>query len=148
VAEFMAGFDYWNWWTIAIVLLVIELVAPGVFFLWIGLAAMVVGFVAFLFPDIGWQIDFALFAVLSVVAALIGRRFWKAKAGDSPDPTLNQRGQQYVGQILTLQAAIENGHGRANAGDSSWAVIGPDLPIGARVRVVGVEGAKLKVEDA
>jgi inner membrane protein len=148
MAEFMAGFDYWSWWTIAIVLLVIELVAPGVFFLWIGLAAMVVGIIAFLFPEIGWQIDFVLFAVLSVVAALIGRRFWRAKAGDSPDPTLNQRGQQYVGQVLMLQAAIANGHGRANAGDSSWAVTGPDLPEGARVRVVGVEGAKLKVESA
>lgn len=148
MAEFLAGFDYWNWWSIALVLLVVELLAPGVFFLWIALAALVVGFVALLLPDIGWQIDFALFAVLSVVSAVVGRRFWKPKAGDSPDPTLNKRGEQYVGQILTLQTAIENGHGRANTGDTSWPVTGPDLPTGARVRVIGVDGMKLVVESA
>jgi membrane protein implicated in regulation of membrane protease activity len=146
--ELLEDFNHWAWWTIALVLFVIELLAPGVFFLWIGLAAMAVGFIVLLAPDLAWQADFAIFAVLGVVSAVVGRRYWKPKAGDSPDPTLNQRGAQYVGRTYTLETAIENGHGRMNVGDGSWLVSGPDLPSGARVRVTGVEGARLTVESA
>jgi hypothetical protein len=148
IAEFLKDFNHWSWWITALVLFLVELVAPGVFFLWIGLAAGVVGFVALVFPELGWQIDFVIFAVLSVISAVLGRRYWKSKPGDSADPTLNQRGSQYVGQVFTLETPIENGHGRIKVADGSWLVNGPDLPSGAKVRVVGAEGARLKVESA
>ena len=146
--EFLESFNYWGWWVFALGLFVIELLAPGVFFLWLGLAAVVVGMIALALPDLGWQIDVAIFAVLSVISAVVGRRYWKPQAGDSADPTLNQRGTQYIGLIYTLETAIENGHGRMTVADGSWLVLGPDLPSGTKVRVVGVEGAKLKVETA
>ena len=104
--------------------------------------------IALLLPDLGWQMDFIIFAVLGVIFAIVGRRYWKPKSGDSADPTLNQRGVQYIGQVYVLQTAIENGHGRITVGDGSWLVSGPDLPIGARVRVSGVDGARLMVESA
>ncbi len=148
MTDFLLHFNHWSWWTLALVLFVIELLAPGVFFLWIGLAALAVGFIALLLPDMAWQIDFAIFAVLGVISAVLGRRYWKPNASDSPDPTLNQRGAQYIGQLFTLQTAIENGHGRMMVGDGSWLVSGPDLPSGSRVRVTAAEGARLKVESA
>ncbi|MBL8645126.1 MAG: NfeD family protein [Rhodospirillaceae bacterium] len=144
----LEGFNFWSWWIVALALFVIELLAPGVFFLWLGLAAVVTGFIALLLPGLGWQADFAIFAVLGVISAVLGRRYWKPKAGDSADPTLNQRGSQYVGQVYTLQTAIANGHGRMDVADGSWLVSGPDLPAGSKVRVTGVDGAKLKVESA
>lgn len=146
MTDFLEHFNHWSWWILALALFVIELLAPGVFFLWLGLAAVVVGFIAFFAPDIGWQTDFAVFAVLSVISAVLGRRYWKPQNAPSADPTLNQRGSQYVGQIYTLETSIENGHGRMTVADGSWIVTGPDLPGGAKVRVTGVEGAKLKVE--
>jgi hypothetical protein len=145
---YLETMNFWGWWVVAAALFVIELLAPGVFFLWLGLAAVLVGFIVLLLPDLGWQADFAIFAVLSVISAVLGRRFWKPKNGESPDPTLNQRGNQYIGQVYTLETAIENGHGRMTVADGSWLVSGPELPSGAKVRVVGVEGAKLKVESA
>ncbi|MBL8631441.1 MAG: NfeD family protein [Rhodospirillaceae bacterium] len=145
---FLESLNFWGWWLFALALFVIELLAPGVFFLWLGLAAVVVGFIVLLLPELGWQVDFAIFAVLSVISAVMGPRYWKPNAGENPDPTLNQRGSQYVGQVYTLETAIENGHGRVTVADGSWLVSGPDLPQGAKVRVVGVEGAKLKVESA
>jgi hypothetical protein len=145
---FLESFNHWDWWIFALVLFAIELLAPGVFFLWLGLSAIVVGFIALLLPDLGWQMDFIIFAVLGVIFAIVGRRYWKPKSGDSADPTLNQRGVQYIGQVYVLQTAIENGHGRITVGDGSWLVSGPDLPIGARVRVSGVDGARLMVESA
>jgi len=148
MTEFLETFNHWSWWIFALALFVIELLAPGVFFLWLGLAAVVVGFVALLLPDLGWQTDVVIFAVLGIFSAVVGRRYWKPEQGDSADPTLNQRGVQYVGQVFTLQTAIENGHGRMTVADGSWLVTGPDLPSGAKVRVTGVEGARLKVESA
>ena len=41
--------------------------------------------------------------------------------------------------------AIEQGSGKARLGDGVWKVSGPELPVGARVRVVGVDGTILKV---
>jgi hypothetical protein len=148
ITEFLKGFDHWSWWILAVTLFVVELIAPGIFFLWIGLAAAVVGVIALALPDIGWQIDFVIFAVLSVISAVLGRRYWKARPEDSADPTLNQRSAQYIGQVFTLETAIDNGHGRMTVADGSWLVTGPDLPRGAKVRVVGVDGARLKVEAA
>ena len=147
LTEFFETFNHWGWWIFALALFVIELLAPGVFFLWLGLAAAVVGFVVLAFPELGWQTDFVIFAALGVISAVVGRRYWKAKPDDSADPTLNQRGAQYVGQVFTLDTAIENGHGRMKVADGSWLVAGPDLPSGTKVRVTGVEGARLKVES-
>ena len=67
-------------------------------------------------------------------------------AGDVPN--LNRRSRALVGQVLTLDAPIVGGEGRVRIGDSSWRVIGPDLPLGRSVRVVRVEGATLVVEAA
>jgi membrane protein implicated in regulation of membrane protease activity len=148
MTTFLETFNHWGWWIFALVLFGIELLAPGVFFLWLGLAAVVVGFIAFVLPDLGWQMDFIIFAVLGVISAVVGRRYWKPTSGDSTDPTLNQRGVQYIGQVYVLQTAIENGHGRMMVGDGSWLVSGPEMPMGARVRVTGVDGARLMVESA
>ncbi len=148
VTALFVPFTHWSWWIAALALFLVELLLPGVFFLWLGLAAMVTGFVALLAPAVGWEAEVVVFAVLSVIAAVVGRRFWKPANVESADPTLNRRGAQYVGQIYVLETALQNGHGRLTVGDGTWLVTGPDLPGGASVRVVGVEGARLRVEPA
>ncbi|CAK0753898.1 inner membrane protein [Azospirillaceae bacterium] len=64
----------------------------------------------------------------------------------SDRPTLNRRGQQYVGQLVILESAIVNGRGRAFVGDTLWTVEGSDRPVGQTVRVVGTDGVLLQVE--
>lgn len=148
LAQFLEGFDHWSWWILSLVLFIIELAAPGIVFLWLGLSAVVTGFATWIAPELGWQIEFALFAVLGVTAAIIGRRYWKPGKIFSENPTLNQRGAQFVGQTFMLETAIENGHGRIKIADGGWLVSGPDLPAGARVTVVSADGARLTVEAA
>ena len=119
ISIFFEHSNHWTWWIFAIVLFVIELLAPGVFFLWLGLAAIAVGLIVLIAPDLAWQLDFALFAVLGFISAVLGRRYWKPNTTQSSDPTLNQRGAQLIGQIYTLQTAIENNHGRMTVADGS-----------------------------
>lgn len=138
--------EFWYWWVAAALLIALEVAIPGVFFLWLGIAAAVVGGIAFLIPSLGWAGQTLIFAVLAFAAIVVARQIVKRRPPDSDEPSLNRRGEQYVGRVLTLSAAIENGRGRAAIGDTAWTVEGDDMPAGARVRVVGIDGIVLKVE--
>ena len=137
--------DFWGWWILGILLAVIEIFAPSSFFLWLGAAAILVGGVVYVLPDLIWPVQIGLFAVSSIVAVLIGRRLFRPQQQKSDRPLLNKRGEQYVGRQFTLEAPIVNGVGWLHIGDSRWRVVGADAPAGAQVTVTGVEGASLMV---
>jgi membrane protein implicated in regulation of membrane protease activity len=141
----------WGWWLAGLVLLAAELVAPGVFLVWIGLAAIVVGAISLLFRELAfwsWQLQFLLFAVLAVAFALAGRRFYGRNDHASDEPLLNRRGESLVGRTATLVEPIAEGRGRIRLDDTWWPIIGPDLPAGTRVRIVSASGRDLVVEPA
>ena len=144
--EFLANADHWNWWVLALAMFVIELVMPGVIFLWLAIAASLTGALTWIIPALGWELSFVTFAVLSVIAIIIGRKVWPPGSVDSEDPTLNKRAEQYVGQTFTLDSALKNGRGRLHVGDGSWLARGPDLDAGTKVKVVAVDGSVLEVE--
>lgn len=147
MAEFLDGIEFWWWWALAIFLLLVELLAPGFFFLWFAAAAAVVGvLLLLLLPGFAWEWQLILFAVLGVVALAVGRRIFKRAPPPSDRPTLNRRGEAYVGRRLTLAEPIRDGFGWAKVDDGRWRVAGPDLPAGSHVTVVAVEGSTLKVE--
>lgn len=139
----------WAWWVLGIVLLILEVLMPGVFLVWIGIAAIITGALSLLLWDAAfwtWHAQWLVFAVLSLVAALIGRRIVSARGHVTDQPHLNQRGQSLVGRTATLEHPITEGRGRIRLDDTMWSVQGPDLPIGARVRVTASNGRDLTVE--
>jgi membrane protein implicated in regulation of membrane protease activity len=140
------GTGYWTWWIIAAILLVLELVVPGIFFLWLGLAAAAVGLIALLLV-LPWQAEVAIFGALAVALIFIARPWLEKRNLEETDqPNLNRRLFNYIGRDYVLDRPIENGQGRLRIEDTLWAVEGPDLPAGSWVRVTGVDGLKLKVE--
>ena len=146
MVEFLNSLVFWHWWILAIGLVVLEILAPGVIFLWVGIGAGITGLVLFAQPDLGWELQLGIFSVLSVVSG-IGGRIWVAKnPTESDQPLLNQRGAQYVGRTFTLSEAITDGTGKIKVDDSFWRVIGDDAPVGSKVKVTGVDGASLLVE--
>jgi hypothetical protein len=138
--------SYWNWWLLGLVLIVIEMLVPGTFILWMGLAAVGVGLVALLFPALDWQVQGVLFALLTVASIVTWWLYFKNHPGYSSNPLLNRRGYQYVGRVFVLETPIVNGQGRLRVDDSFWKISGIDCPAGSRVQVTGVEGTLLKVE--
>jgi hypothetical protein len=139
---------FWHWWILAGMLLILELTSPVFFFLWLGFSAAAVGFLLLVFPQIPVTGQLILFGVLSFVTILAWRRHGKARPPSSDQSQLNTRGQQYMGQVFSLEKPIVNGVGKVVVNDSTWGVKGPDLPAGARVRVVGVDGVVFIVENA
>ncbi len=141
-------FGDWFWWIAAGVLLILELTAPGVFFMFLAAAAVIVG-VLDTALSLGWQIELTLFAVFSLIFVLAGRPFLKRRHMlDSDRPNLNRRMYDHVGKNFVLAEPVVDGKGRLRIEDTIWELRGPDLPQGARVKVTGVEGMRLKVEAA
>lgn len=141
----------WSWWILGLILLAAELAAPGVFLIWIGAAAIIVGALSLMLWDTGfwsWQVQWLLFAVLSIVLALAGRRFYAGRRETSDEPLLNRRGESLIGRTATLREPISEGRGRIHLDDTWWSVMGPDLPAGTRVKVVAANGRDLTVEAA
>ncbi len=136
---------FWHWLVLGAVLMVAEVVVPGVYLLWIGLAALLTGGMAYVLPSLGWHIHALFFAVMTVAAAIAGHRLY-ARGGDGGLPYLNRRGSEFIGHIHVLETPIVGGTGRLRVADSSWRIIGSDLPAGVKVRVVAVQGASLVVE--
>lgn len=142
----MDGIEFWHWLSLAGVLGVMEMLVPGSYLLWLGIAAAIVGGICWLWPGLDWHYQGLLFAVLSVAVVLVYRRWLGGRPAETDQPHLNRRGEQYVGRLLTLDRPIVDGVGRAHVEDTMWRIVGPDLPSGTRVRVTGVDGASLKVE--
>jgi membrane protein implicated in regulation of membrane protease activity len=138
--EWFKHIVFWHWWILAGVLLILELTSPVFFFLWLGFAAAAVGFLLLVFPSIPVEAQLVLFGILCIVSVLAWRRYREIHPPESDQPLLNQRGQQYKGRIFTLDEAIINGVGKVDVDDSTWRVKGPDLAVGTRVEVTGVDG--------
>jgi membrane protein implicated in regulation of membrane protease activity len=145
--EELTHLQWWHWWIAAAVLGAVETVLPGAVVIWFAAGAAVVGALLLLMP-VPWQLQLVLFGVLSLVALFLWRRYHNGDTDSDGAQQLNRRGSQYIGQLCTLSDPISGGFGRARIGDSIWKVRGPDLPAGVRVRVVGVEGTVLTVEEA
>jgi inner membrane protein len=140
---------HYAWWLLALVLIGVELMVPGYFMLWIGIAAAAMGLVLMFVPELSFMAQAVVFAVLALISCFVYWRFVRRVLNEPSDqPRLNRRAEQFIGRRYVLDSAIVNGQGKARVGDSLWMVEGPDLPVGATVEVIGVDGATLRVQKA
>ncbi|MBO0902874.1 NfeD family protein [Jiella sonneratiae] len=147
----LQAFADYGWWIVGLVLLVLEVVVPGIYLVFFGLAALVVGTNAFLVGGSGWfgfPQQVIAFVVVAAVAIYLGRRWYGQAPGPEDAGPLNRRTGRLVGREARLTDAIVDGRGRIALEDSWWSVSGPDLPQGTRVRITGADGAVLTVEPA
>lgn len=140
---------FWHWWAAAAVLLVFEMLLPGVVFLFVSIGAVAAGFVLMVAPGLSLELQLVVFAVVSVASAIVLRpTFKRLQRGRAGDAGLNARGESLVGRVIVLDGAILRGQGRVRLGDGSWSVTGPDMVSGSKVRIVAVRGTELTVEPA
>jgi membrane protein implicated in regulation of membrane protease activity len=143
--DFLAANAPWAWIIAGLILLALELVVPGGFLLWLGIAGLITGLVV-LFQPIAWPFQWLMFGVLALVAIFIWTRWTRNRAGQSDRPYLNRRTDTFIGHEAVLEQPITDGFGRLALGDTIWRISGPDLPAGQKIRVVGSDGAVLRVE--
>ncbi|WP_242111466.1 NfeD family protein [Luteimonas aquatica] len=136
------------WAGLALLLIAAETFAPGAFLLWLGFAAGVMFLVTLLFPGMPLLGQAVLFAALSFFFVAVCRRWFRGGGRASDQPALNRRAAALIGRVVPLERAIEQGRGRVQIADAYWDVAGADLPGGAMVRIVAVDGMTLVVEPA
>ena len=136
------------WLILAALLAIAELLAPGIFLVFIAAGAAVTGVVSLLLPDFNLVFEVFLFAASSAAAVAVGRRWYRQNPVPSQDPLLNDRVARLVGQVVTVVEPIASGQGRVKVGDGEWLASGPDAPAGAQVRIIGGRGGSLDVEPA
>ena len=144
----IAQVDYWRWWILGGILLLIEVMLPSFFFLWLAIAAAITGLVLLAVPELGWQYQLMIFSGLSVVSIALFRRYQRENPAPTDQPALNRRGEQYIGRTFTLEQPIVNRVGKLRVDDSTWRISGNDLPAGTQVTVTGVDGVVLEVTRA
>jgi membrane protein implicated in regulation of membrane protease activity len=146
--ELLPVVGIWFWWIVAGVLLLLELMTPGVFAMWLAFAAASVGITDYFF-DLNWQLELLAFAGFSLVYVYLARPWYsKSNLQSSDQPNLNQRIYSFVGKSYVLHEPIVDGEGKLDIEGTRWDVLGPDLARGATVKVTAVEGMKLRVTDA
>jgi membrane protein implicated in regulation of membrane protease activity len=144
--EWINDIIYWHWLILAVVMIILEILMPGAYFLWMGISAAVVGGAMFVFPQMPILVQVLIFAILSVITVVMYKSHQKKNPVVTDEPALNRRGEQYLGRTFTLEEPIVNGEGKIKVDDSTWKISGADVEAGASVRVVAIEGSILKVE--
>jgi membrane protein implicated in regulation of membrane protease activity len=148
MTEMFSTLGTWNWLVFGLLLMGLELMLPGVFLFWVGLAALLVGLLSVVITP-PWQLQLLMFAVFAAAAVPVWRRFARSNSGVSnSNPFLNKRAEAMIGRVFTLEKPIVDGTGTVRIDDTIWRVAGPDTPAGSRVRIVRADGASLTVAEA
>jgi inner membrane protein len=142
----MIEFVFWYWWVLAFAFLILEMLTPGFFFMWLAVSGLITGLIVWLVPALSLNIQVFIFSIFSVLAVTAWRLYGKKYPVKTDQPLLNKRGAQYIGRVFSLHTPIENGQGKIKVDDSVWKVHGEDCDINAKVKVTGIRGTVFDVE--
>lgn len=141
----------WNWVVLGFILLLLELIFPGVFFVWFGLGALLTALVSLLFYHLpwvaSWEVEVIFFLIFSIIMVLIGRNFFR-RDRETDEPLLNRRTDQIIGKRVVLEEPVQDGKGRIRVDDTIWRIKGPDLPEGTEVKVIAFDNGVFTIEKA
>lgn len=141
-------FNHWFWFVLTLVLLGLEMMVPGVIFMWLAISSAIVGGIVMIGAGIGWEVQFIIFSVLGIISVYSGRTYLRNNPIVSEDENLNDRGARYVGKKYKLERELVNGEGKVRIGDTLWLVRGDfDGDVGLTVKVTGSDGVVLLVEQ-
>lgn len=133
------------WLCLGGLLLITEMLGTAGYLLWSGMAALCVSLLTWILP-IGWPVQGILFAILTVISAVLWYLWLKRKKQSKEAEKLNQKSHQLIGVHAVLLSDTENGFSRVKLADGSWRVYS-DTPLqaGDKVKVVAIDGITLQV---
>jgi membrane protein implicated in regulation of membrane protease activity len=133
--------DWIYWIVVGLGLLSLEALLPGVFMIWLGLAACTAGVLTLLF-DLEFDSEVTTFAICTVIFLVIGLRMRRTGL------VVRTEQEGLVGRRATA-LVFQGRDGRVRLGDSDWpARVPPDTQPpdpGTRMRVAKVDGTVLIV---
>lgn len=106
------GFEilWWQWVVLGIGLTALEIFLPSFISLWFGLGAIIVGLMAWIFPQMSVSVEVLIWIIASATFVVIWFKYFKpkmvdkTKAGVSRDAAIGERGQ-------VIKAPVDGGRG-------------------------------------
>ncbi len=145
LGEIYAAHPFWVWLSIGAVFLAAEVSTGTGYLLWpTGAAVLVALLTLVMAPNL--PVEVTVFAVVTAVSALFGRRFLPKNFGSGPD--INDNFGRLVGKLGSAVSTFENGKGRVFIDGKEWAATTDDAEspaLGQRVKVLAAEGSVLQV---
>ena len=144
--ELLSNLTATHWMILAIILFGVEIVTGTTYVLWVAGAALLTATLAYLL-GLGFQAQFLIFCVLSVILLYIGHNYFKPNK-NKDDNGLNSRAKSLIGRRVIAVADFQVGNGRVQVGDTQWRALMSDgnAKEGEELRVVSVKGTVLNVE--
>ncbi|NJM50388.1 MAG: NfeD family protein [Sphingomonadales bacterium] len=146
IEAFLGLEGQWLWFILAAILAIVEIIVPGIFLVFIAIAAALTGF-ATLILDFNVPAQLIFFAISSLVCVYGGKHWYNQQDIESSDPMLNDRSARMVGKIVTIVEAVDANGGRVRVGDGEWPARGPKLKVGEKARIAAVVGGVVEVEE-
>ena len=139
---------FWIWLAFGVLILAVEIAAGTEWLLWPAVSAGVVAVLTAIGLRLGFGVEVAIFAALTLVTTLASRKLLKRVNPGEAD--INDRNTRLVGQRARVTEAFVNGRGRVFISGSDWLaeIEGDAPPVGDSVVVEAVAGSKLKVRTA
>lgn len=144
---FFTQLQHWHWWIAGLLLGILEVILPGFFFAGVAVACFLTGLVALIFSDMSWQYQMVTCAILTAVSVVIWRQWIYRASAHSGDDHLNRRGSEYIGRIVILDKPVQNGSVTLKLDGLFWKATGPNLPVGTKVRITGLDGTTFQFEQ-
>lgn len=141
----------WHWIVFGIALVISEIFLATFFILWFGAAAVAIGVLLYLAPQLSFAWQIFAWTILSALLAVGWFKYLKplsidkTKAGLSKEAIMGE-----IGQVLVVPTAEKRGKLRFPApilGEDEWVIMSQDdLSIGDKVSVMDVSGNSLIVQ--
>lgn len=134
------------WFLIGLVLILLELIVPGLVLVFFGIGAWVTALVC-LFADVSINTQLVLFLISSLVSLALLRRALKNRYADrkTPDSELED---EYIGQTAVAISSFAAGEtGKVSFKGSHWEAIAQQAVLeGQKLKITGYKSIKLFVE--
>ncbi|MEM0944659.1 MAG: NfeD family protein [Pseudomonadota bacterium] len=146
IFSFLDAASPWWWVALAFGLGAFELVTFSYFLLWLSLAALSVGGVLWISPDLSGIAQFAWFAGLSIVYTAAGWAIIRKRTPQEVDTGLNSRASALVGRFAVVTGPFRGGVGPVEIDGIRWrgrldGAASPDM--GEELEVTGADGMLL-----
>lgn len=138
-----------NWIIAGLMLSLLELIVPGVYLIWFGFAAFIVGVTVYFLP-LEFTTQLIIFAIASGVFAVIGVAVYRYVFNKAQVPAeyknLNNTAEQYVGQLVTVAEDAADNRTKVKIGDTYWlASCQNAFKKGDTAKVVGVKDSLILI---
>lgn len=149
IVSLLEGVRATHWGLLGLSLVGLELITGTTYILWPAAAALILAVLVFFLP-LGWELQFVIFFILSIVLLVAGHRYLRPMLKSGEPSEVNDPGQTMLGRRVTAFTDFENGHGRVTVGDTQWkaSTDAKDPITGDALIITSVAGTTLIVEPA